>query len=149
MRKIRLNVFLLAPIALVCAVAARAEPSSHEVVHFYISAYNAHNVEEMLTLVTDDIRWMSVDGIRIRLEAAGKEALGNGMADYFASLPSARSEVRDISQLGDFVTVVEAAIWESDGATQSQCAISVYQISEGLISNVWYYPARPCEQIDD
>ena len=139
-----LCVFLLALSVLACAFAARAESASHELVHAYFSAYNAHNVGEMRTMVTDDVRWMSVEGDRIAVEANGKKSLGEAMAAHFARSPSTRSEVRDINELGKFVTVIEAAMRESDGATGSQCAISVYQISAGLISNVWYYAALPC-----
>jgi hypothetical protein len=90
---------------------------------------------------------MSVDGDQIYVEAAGKESLGEGMVAHFAKSPTTRSEVLEISRLGNFVTVTEAAMRESDGVVRSQCAISVYQISKGLISNVWYYAAQPCEQI--
>ena len=134
---------------LVCTFVAHAEISSTELVNAYFKAYNAHNVERMLAIVTDDIRWMSVDGNSIALEADGKESLGDAMLAHFARSPSTRSEVRDISALGDFVTVIEAAMRDSNSATGAQCAIAVYQFSEGLIANVWYYAARPCEQTAD
>ena len=134
---------------LVCSFAAHAEISSTELVDSYFKAYNAHNVDRMLAMVTDDVRWMSVDGNSIALEADGKESLGVAMNAHFARSPSTRSEMRDISALGDFVTVIEAAMRDSDAATRSQCAITVYQFSEGLIANVWYYAAQPCEQTAD
>ena len=115
-----------------------------DVVEAYISAYNEQNVDDMIALVTDSVRWMSVDGVRIRLESVGKEALGAGVSSYFASLPSARSAIRSLSEVGDFVTVVEEASWISDGAPQSQCAVSVYQVSDGLIASVWYFAAQAC-----
>lgn len=141
------RVLLLIVAQLVLAHAPRAQATSQDLVLAFIEAYNTQDVDEMLALVTADIRWMSVEGVRIRMQTVGKEALGSGMRGYFDNLPSARAEVRDIRQLDDFVTVVEAALWEENGVAQSQCAISVYQVSAGLISNVWYYPARQCEAV--
>ena len=148
-----INAALKLVFLVICAVssvsAACADSSSNVLIDSYFSAYNAHDVDEMLTLVTDDIRWMYVDGDQVYVEAAGKDSLGVAMVAHFARSPTTRSEVRELSRLGNFVAVTEAAMRESDGAVHSQCAISVYQISEGLISNVWYYAAQPCERIAD
>ena len=131
------------------ALTAQAQQSSRDIVQSYLDAYNEHDIAGILALVTHDIRWMAVDGIRMRLQSAGKEALGDGITAYFENLPSARSEAREMNVLGNFVVVIEEAIWESAGVTNSQCAISVYEITGGLISNVWYYPAQPCEPTSD
>ena len=130
---------------LLWALSSHAQQSSRAVVQSYLDAYSDHDIPGILSLVTHDIRWMAVDGIRIRLQSAGKEAFGEGIATYFQNLPSARSEAREMTVLGNFVTVVEEATWESEGVTHSQCAISVYEITAGLIANVWYYPTQPCE----
>lgn len=143
-----LALWLCVSLATISPVRAQQSSAAERVLDF-IEAYNAHDVDKMLTMVSADIRWMNVDGIRIRLQAAGREALGTGMTSYFAGLPSARAEVRDIRQLDDFVTVVEAAIWDDNGRSQAQCAVSVYQLTAGLIANVWYYPARECPVASD
>jgi len=132
-------------VILLWALSSHAQQSSRAVVQSYLDAYSDHDIPGILSLVTHDIRWMAVDGIRMRLQSAGKEAFGEGIATYFQNLPSARSEAREMTVLGNFVTVVEEATWESEGVTHSQCAISVYEITAGLIANVWYYPTQPCE----
>ena len=147
--KIFACVSLLIILQLFLTNAPRAQSTPQNLVLAFIEAYNVQDVDQMLAMVAADIRWMNVDGVRIRLQTVGKEALGSGMRGYFDNLPSARAEVRDIRQLDDFVTVVEAALWEANGVAQSQCAISVYQVADGLISNVWYYPARQCESTSD
>jgi len=141
-----LKYILFAFAALACVGAVRADTAAQNLIHSYFSAYNAHDVEEMLTMVTDDVRWMSVDDNNIYVEAEGRESLGNGMVSHFRNSPTTRSEVRAISELGQFVTVIEAAMRDADGVTHSQCAISVYQLADGLITNVWYYGAQPCER---
>ena len=138
---------LIALVVLCCPVSVLAERPSIRVVHSFIAAYNEHDIETMLTFVTEDIRWMSVEEENISVEASGKEALGIAMTAYFEGLPSARSEVLFVHGLGDYVSVTEKAVWISDGVAHSQCAISVYQLTKGHISNVWYYSAQPCEKI--
>ena len=129
-----------------CVNAASAQvPTATEVVEAYVAAYNEQDVESMLSLVTEDVRWMTVDGVRIRLESVGKEALGAGVAAYFTNLPSARSVLRSLDAAGDFVTAIEKATWVSDGETRSQCAVSVYQLRDELIMAVWYFSAQPCD----
>ncbi len=132
--------------AVFCAsIPALADLSPTHVVQSFVEAYNAHDVDKMLAHVTDDIRWMSVDGEQIGIEASGKTALGNAMKEYFTGLPSARSEIRHSHALGDFVSVIEKALWSSNGVTKSQCAVAVYQLRDGYIANVWYHSAQPCD----
>ncbi len=138
---------LVALVILSCPVSVLAERSSIRVVHAFIAAYNEHDIERMLTFVTENIRWMSVEKENISVETSGKEALGIAMSAYFEGLPSARSKILFVHGLGEYVSVTEKAVWISDGVAQSQCAISVYHLTNGHISNVWYYSAQPCEKI--
>jgi hypothetical protein len=43
--------------------------------------------------------------------------------------------------------VIEEVQWERDGEKQSQCAVSIYELDEKLISNVWYFAAGSCDGI--
>ncbi len=40
-----------------------------------------------------------------------------------------------------FVTVWERAHWERGGEPASQSALAVYEIADGHIVRIWYYPA--------
>jgi len=114
------------------------------IVSTYVAAYNDHDIERMLGMVTDDIRWMSVEKNNVAVITEGKLALASALADYFTGLPSASSRIRYIQANGTFVSVIEEAIWASRGETRSQCALAVYEFDASLITNVWYYSGEPC-----
>lgn len=124
--------------------AAEAEITAASIVRLYVAAHNARNVDAMLTRVSDDVRWMSIDGGKVRTETSGKAELAAEMAGYFESSPSSRSEIRHIQTVGGYVSVVEQASWLSGGVEKSQCALAIYEVEESLISNVWYHAAQPC-----
>ena len=44
---------------------------------------------------------------------------------------------------GRYVTVRERASWTSkSGEKRSQASLAVYEIRDGLVARVWYYPAE-------
>ena len=103
----------------------------------------------MLEACAEDIVWMSVGADEIAVEASGAGALREGMTAYFESLPSARSVLRSAVQSGPFVSTVEEARWEAGGETRSQCSAAVYEVRDGKIRNVWYFPSHECDQSDE
>lgn len=113
----------------------------------YVDAFNRHDVNAMATLADEDVRWMSVSGAEISVEAVGREQLRTAMEDYFASVPSACSEIRAIEKSGPFVQVIEEAFWRSGGKEKSQCSTAVYETRDGRIRNVWYFPAHECPEL--
>ena len=117
-----------------------------EIVRNFIDAYNAHDIQRMNDFVTDDIIWMSVDKNKLNTETTGKDQLSESMKSYFEGLPSTRSKLHSVRALGNFVTSIEESQWESKGAQKSRCAISVYELADGLIANVWYFAAHTCEE---
>ena len=124
--------------------AAEAEITAASIVRLFVAAFNAHNVDAMLTRVSDDVRWMSIDGGKVQTETSGKNELAQEMAAYFENLPSSRSEIRHMQTVGGYVSVVEQATWLSGEDEKSQCALAIYEVEENLISNVWYHSAQPC-----
>ena len=110
-----------------------------------LAAFNAHDVDLMLGACAEDIVWMMVGADKISVEASGAEALREGMAAYFESVPSASSVLRSAVESGPFVITVEEARWESDGETKSQCSAAVYEVKEGKVQNVWYFPSHKCD----
>lgn len=114
-----------------------------EVVHEQMDAFNRHDVEAMAAQVAPDFVWLSVDGDEVVVEVRGRMALAEGMRSYFSSLPSVRSEVEAAMVSGSFVTIRERAIWaDESGVERSQVALGVYEVRDGLIQRVWYYPAE-------
>lgn len=126
---------------------ARADSTAvrpERLVRELLAAFNAHDPARMIALCADDVRWMSVDGDKISIETTGTKQLAESMAGYFKKLPSARSKLGRVTVSGGFVTAVERASWVSKGVTRAQCSVSVYEIRENKIRNVWYFPAHGC-----
>ncbi|MEO8635743.1 MAG: nuclear transport factor 2 family protein [Gemmatimonadales bacterium] len=119
---------------------AAADSASLSVVRAYFTAYNAHDVEAVLRLVAPDFVWLSLAGDSVVVEARGAEAIRTGLVDYLRRLPSARSDIEAISALGPWVSVRERARWEGANGPRSQAGLSVYEIRDGLLRRVWYYP---------
>lgn len=137
---IGLKRFVVLLLALALASGTWAQ-SPDEVVERYMAAYNDHDIESMLELVHPDIQWLSIEGDRIRVETEGAEALADAMRGYFEAVPSTRSSIETMMVSGNRVSVRERAHWESSGQARSQAALSVYEIADGRIVRVWYFPA--------
>lgn len=106
-----------------------------------MSAYNAHDIPAMLALVHPDVQWLSVEGDSVSVQTDGAEALAESLQGYFQSIPSSRSTVESMMEAGRFVTVWERAHWERGGKPASQSSLAVYEIADGRIVRIWYYPA--------
>ncbi len=128
---------------------AERSPASHALVRQLTEAFNQHDVAAMLAMCTDDVRWMSVSGSSLGVEAEGAAALGKAMEAYFSALPSARSVLLSVDGDGAFLSTVEQAQWQSNGQKKHQCARAVYQLAAQRIANVWYFPAYECERVVD
>jgi hypothetical protein len=128
-------------VAVLAASLAWAQ-SPGDVVERYMAAYNEHDVAAMLELAHHEIQWLSIDGDELRVETEGREALGEAMRRYFESVPSTRSVIEATMTSGSRVSVRERAEWETSSETRSQAALSVYEVADGLIRRVWYFPAE-------
>lgn len=124
------------------AVSAAPARDPGDVVERYVAAYNDHDVDAMLALAHPEIQWLSIVGDELRLEAEGRDALGKALRGYFESLPSSRSTIEAMMPSGRRVSVRERAEWETPSGPRSQSALSVYEIADGLIRRVWYFPAE-------
>jgi metallo-beta-lactamase class B len=107
-----------------------------------LGAYNAHDVQGVSAMVTEDFRWYSVDGGSVSVEVAGREALAAALEAYFASFPTAKSTLEQVMESGKYVIVHERAHWTRDGVDRSQSALAVYEVRAGRVAAVWYYPAE-------
>ena len=108
----------------------------------YVDAYNARDLDAMLALMHDDVQWLSISEDQVEAFANGKDGLGTQMRDYMATPMATQSEIDGDVTDGRFVAVREIARWTDDnGEQRSQSALAVYEIEEGLVRRVWYYPA--------
>lgn len=141
---------MLAAIHLSRAPYATAQPQSPAPdstrqtvqVRAFVDAFNAQDVPRMMTFVTDDVEWVSIDGRAITLEAAGRESLATNMSAYFQSCTSCRSELERIMLAGRRVTALERASWQSKSGERQQRSLSVYEFQGDRIRRVYYFPVE-------
>jgi ketosteroid isomerase-like protein len=100
----------------------------------------------MLSTMTNDVKWLGVAENQLAVETSDKQALIKAMSAHFTAKPDARSKINDSLALGDTVAVVEEAFHQQNGQLMSQCAMSLYQLEDGLIASITYYPANPCDK---
>ena len=139
----RLTFVLLVPLVLFPLTALSEDSGQADiaaVVRQFVDAFNAHDADAMAALVSDDVKWLSVDGNSVSIEVEGKTALVEAMAGYFQSCPTCRSTIRGLVASRERVSVVEEATWVGSKGPRSQRAMAVYEISGSLITSVYYFP---------
>ncbi|MBA3559908.1 MAG: nuclear transport factor 2 family protein [Gemmatimonadaceae bacterium] len=120
--------------------ASATAGDAESVVKAFVAAHNRHDVPAMLELVDTGFVWLSLVGDSIQVETRGRDALKGGMESYFRSIPTARSTIESISSLGPWVSIRERAHWRTEAGARSQAAMSMYEVREGRLRRVWYYP---------
>lgn len=111
----------------------------------YFDAYNAHDADTVASLLAEDVAWMSVGPDGLSVEGATRAALHAWLEGAFRSRPTLRSTVQSMEQTGPYLSIRERATWQTaDGASAAQEALAVYEVRDGLIRRVWYFPSvRP------
>ena len=117
------------------------DTSAAAVVRGYVQAYNAHDIDAVLSFLAPEFVWLNVAGDSLTVEARGPAVVRTQLTGYFRQLPSARSELEELTVLGPWVSAKERAHWASAAGPRSQAALSVYEVRGGLIRRVWYYPS--------
>ena len=123
------------------AVAQDVAPSELQIAVAYVEAYNDRDLEAMLALMHEDVEWLSVQGSETAVFANGKADLAAQMEGYLASQSATYSTVEGSVGDGRFVAVREVAHWtDAEGNARSQSSLAIYEIVDGLVRRVWYYP---------
>ncbi|MGJ8662208.1 MAG: nuclear transport factor 2 family protein [Marinicella sp.] len=113
----------------------------------FVAAYNQHDPDKMLQWVHPDVSYMYVSKDQIYTETSGKVALTDFLGPFFKDKPHAQSQLLGSHQQGPFIHQVEKALWDDkNGQQQSQCSLSVYEIKEELIINIWYFSVFKCPE---
>ena len=108
----------------------------------FIKAFNNQSVEQMLSLVSEDITWHYVSGAEVSTETIGKQALAESMRSYFTSCPSCRSRLISMMATQERISAWEEASWEVEATRKKQTSLSVYEFKGDLIQRVYYFPAE-------
>lgn len=108
----------------------------------YLDAFNRHEADAVAAFCAETFKWHSLEGDKASIDAESRTQLRDWLTGYFKSLPTVRSEFLTIDQAGPFLSVRERASWENKaGQRVSQQGFGVYEIRDGLIQRVWYYPS--------
>ncbi len=121
---------------------AAAPADAFAVIDAQLAAFNAHDVNAMVANLAEDFAWFAVDPDMTRVELRGREEFRRSMEPYFASVPGARAEIEERLNVGRFAAVRERAYWLRGGEEVSQASLAVYEIRDGQIRRVWYYPVE-------
>jgi hypothetical protein len=116
--------------------------AQNKIIHSYMAAFNMHDAESMLKMVTDDVQWLSIDGEKITKETNNKKELRSSMVSYFKSCDSCKSRIIRMFSTGSRVSVLEMASFETSNGMQEQQSLSVYEFKGALIKRVYYFPAE-------
>lgn len=126
------------------APGSRRDTTPVAVVRDYVAAFNAKELNAMLALVASDLVWMSIADDSLADLGRGADAFQRLLAGYFRAVPSARSELLELSATGPWVTTHERTRWDASASgVAGQSSVVVYEVRRGLIRRVWFYPALP------
>ncbi len=108
----------------------------------YLDAFNRHDAEATAAFCAENFKWFSIDGDKSSIDAESRTQLRDWLVGYFKSRPTVRSDFLSVEQTGPFLTVRERASWDNkEGRRVTAQSFGVYEIRDGLIQRVWYYPA--------
>jgi hypothetical protein len=120
-----------APLTTPEAVALRA----------YYDAFNRHEADGTAAFLAEGVKWYSVSGDTQSLDGNGRAAIRDWLAGYFKQLPDVKSDVLELRQTGPHLFVHERVSWMStSGAAKRASALAIYEVRDGLIQRVWYFP---------
>ncbi|MEP0730280.1 MAG: nuclear transport factor 2 family protein, partial [Parasphingorhabdus sp.] len=123
-----------------------ASPPNRALIEAYTAAFNMQNVSAMATMMHPDIQWITVAAGSSSVTTDGKTKMVAEMGDYFGGSTKVTSTLGGWGINGAFVSAVETASWTSaSGAKKAQSSNVVYQIDDGLIRRVWYFPEQPAQ----
>lgn len=141
---------LMAALFALCACAPDAERAKPPeaagdavaVVNDLMAAFNAHDPQKMRDYWHDDVTWVEITGNQSSVVTSSADQLFNELVAYFEAYPSVSSSLSNVSVNGKYVTAIETPVWEQDGERKSQASIVVYEVTDGKIRRLWYFPPQ-------
>jgi hypothetical protein len=104
-----------------------------------MDAFNRHDTEAMLKMVTGDVQWLTINGDKIIRETNNKDELHSSMVGYFKSCESCKSRLVNMFSSGIRVSALEAASFETIKGIKEQQSLSIYEFEGSLIKRVYYF----------
>jgi len=110
--------------------------SALSVAEALVDAFNQHDPDAIATVVAPNFELYYVDEEGVAgLAISGHSQLAAEMATYFTSHPSVQSIIAD---------AIDGPVYTSfrEQIVGGQSSLAVYEVRDGLIKRVWYYPAE-------
>lgn len=112
---------------------AATPPTPEEVVRAYADAATRHDVEALLALYATDVHKFRFPGTAT---SEGREYNRERYKKNFAENPDLKVKIVDLMVLGDKVVCRDLVTGLASGKTSEE--LTVYQVTEGQISNIVY-----------
>jgi hypothetical protein len=101
-----------------------------------VEAFNRHDPKAMTSLVSPNFELYYVDEEGVAdLAVSGPDQLFDEMTAYFETRPAVRSVIADAIDGPVYVSFREQIVG-------GRSSLAVYEIRDGLIRRVWYFPAE-------
>ena len=106
----------------------------------YFEAFNNQDIDELVSLSTDDIRMLSISSDTVKVDLRGRDELRNFMDRYFASTANVQSTYSKVTVEPPFVSFVETVSWGKEGEERkSQSSLATYKIKNEKVQRAWYF----------
>lgn len=126
-----------------CAPAAETPaPVANPIIEAYTAAYNTQDLAAMQGMMHPDIEWISLEGSEAIIYTSGRDQLVAELESYFASSSQSQSDLAHWATTGPYISVTERIVRPGQQPGEDvSAARAVYELEDGLIRRVWYYPA--------
>jgi hypothetical protein len=108
----------------------------------YVAAFNQHDVEATIACVDTAFRWYNIAGDSLQLVMAGRNSQRLALVRYFKAFSDVSSEISGVTANGPWVMVREQIRWTGAKGPAENVALAVYEVREGHIRRVFYFPAE-------
>jgi len=143
MKQLTMMIALIGSLAITGDTLAGEQQGALATAMQLLDAFNRHDPAAMAALVDHDFQlyYVSSEGVS-ELATSGPDQLENQMVEYFRTRPTVRSEVEGSIDGPRFAAFRERAISRHGEVERSQSSMAVYEVVDGKILRVWYYPAE-------
>ncbi len=122
------------------------EPTVRRPVEALIDAFNQHDVDAIARCLSEDctVRYVDNQG-QAAVGTRTSAELRTELQGYFQAFPNVTSKPTQWTTIGRFVTFEERVSWTADDTEHSQRCLAVFEVVDGKIKRVWYYPAQQAD----
>lgn len=132
---------VLSLLGLAACARKTAETPQARVLHAYVDAFNRHDAAAVAALLAPRVKWMTVDTDKLTVEGEGRDAVHSWLDSFFKAEPDVRTELLSLEQTGILLAVHERVTATVNGKTRREQSHAVYEVRDGLLTHVWYFPA--------